>query len=307
MRTGTAAAAALAALFAITLEGQPVSGADRPVDLELVLAVDVSGSMDPDEAQMQRDGYLAALVHPRVIGAIQAGFNRTIAVTYLEWAAFGHNVLVADWGTISDSESAKAYAGRIAELPVTRGMYTSISGAIEFALPLFDGNGYEGMRRVIDISGDGANNAGTFVPIARDIAVAAGVTVNGLPIVNDRLNPFGRPQIPDLDLYYRHCVIGGRGAFIVVAEGFEAFADAIRRKLIFEIADRGPPGGVVTVAAPEPKPRITPFRHAGLRLDGREFGGPVLAGLTRIARREPPPCDIGERLREQRRQMWDDY
>ena len=307
MRRCRAAAATSAAIFAAVLGWAPGAGADERVDLELVLAVDVSGSMDPEEAQMQRDGYLSALVHPRVVGSIQAGYNSAIAVTYIEWAAFGHNVIVSDWGAIRDADSARAYADRIAGFPVTRGMYTSISGIIEYALPRFEGNGFQGLRRVIDISGDGANNAGTYVPIARDLAVAADVTVNGLPIVNDRLNPFGRPQIPNLDLYYRHCVIGGRGAFIVVAEGFEAFADAIRRKLIFEIAGYAPNGGVVTVAAPRPRSRFAPLRRDGFRFDERNGTGPVLAALSRVAGREPPPCDIGERLREQRRQMWEDY
>jgi len=306
MRKAKNAVAALTAFAISAFTAAFPARADTPVDLELVLAVDVSGSMDTAEAELQRNGYLNALVDPRVVRVIQAGFRGAVAVSYIEWAAFGHNVIVADWAAIRDNETAQAFAAGIADKPVSRGMYTSISGIIEYALPTFDGNGFDGLRRVIDISGDGANNAGNLVPAARDLAVAAGITVNGLPIVNDRINPFGRPQIPNLDLYYRECVIGGRGAFIVVAQGFDAFAEAIRRKLIFEIAGRAPVGGVRVVSAPHPPAAPALFREAGLRLAGSRPGDPVLAAFLRAADRQAPPCDIGERMREQRRMMWDD-
>lgn len=267
--------------------------AEIPVDLELVLAIDVSGSVDVEEALLQRDGYLGALTHPDVIRAIQGGYRGAIAVTYVEWAGAGYRTIVADWSAVRDAASARDAAQRIAQVPITRGMYTSISGVIDFAVPLFDGNGFDGVRRVIDISGDGANNEGRLVTRARDAAVAARVTVNGLPIVNDRINPFGRRQIPDLDLYYRACVIGGPGAFIVVAEGFGAFARAIRRKLISEIAGHVPAGGTLVVRAPgtdaPARPRIVPAAMRGIRTP------------FRIAARQAPPCDIGERLLEQRR------
>lgn len=241
----------------------------RPVDLELVLAVDVSGSIDPVEARLQRDGYVAALRHPDVIEAIQSGEHGRIALAYVEWAGHEHRILVLDWTEVSDAASAEAFAARLAQAPISTGRRTSISGAIDFSLPLFEGNGFEGLRRTIDVSGDGANNDGRRVDAARDAAVAAGVTINGLPILNERPNPFGFPVEKNLDRYYESCVIGGPGAFIVVAKDFQAFAAAIRRKLILEIAGR----------SPTERPAVTPaqFRDEGVA----------------------PSCDVGERrLRE---------
>ncbi len=235
-----AGSAAVLAIVVMAVAGKV--RADVAVDLELVLAVDVSGSMDTEEALLQRQGYLGALAHPDVIRAIEGGYRGAIAVSYVEWAGVGHRTVVADWAEVRDAESAQTLVAKIGQMPVTRGMYTSISHAIDFAVPMFAGNGFEGARRVIDISGDGANNEGRLVSLARDAAVAAHITVNGLPIVNNRIDPFGRRQIPDLDLYYRYCVIGGPGAFMVVAEGFGSFAEAIRRKLVSEIAGVTPAG-----------------------------------------------------------------
>lgn len=297
-------AAALAAVGLIMAGGAAAAEEGVPVDLELVLAVDVSGSMDTDEALLQRQGYLGALVHPDVVRAIAAGYRGAIAVTYVEWAGVGHKTVVAPWAEVRDTESAKAFADRIAQAPVTRGMYTSISNAIEFARPLFAANGFVGLRQVIDISGDGANNEGRMVSLARDEAVKERITINGLPIVNDRVNPFGRRQIPDLDLYYRHCVIGGPGAFLVVAEGFDSFAEAVRRKLISEIAGTVPAGGTLVVRAASPRPPLIPA--AARRLDAAS-GWPAAAGPLRLAAaREPPSCDIGERMMEQRRRYFND-
>ena len=155
-----------------------------------------------------------------------------IAVSYFEWSSNGQNTLVADWAIIDGEASAKAFAQRLADIPVARGRYTSIAGAIEFGLPMFNGNGLKGTLRVIDVSGDGPNNSGPLATVSRDAAVAAGVTINGLPIINERAEPFGARQIPDLDLYFEHCVIGGSRAFMVVAQDFTTFADAIRKKLI---------------------------------------------------------------------------
>lgn len=294
LSTGSALAAALAA---VAVSGGSARAA-VPVDLELVLAVDVSGSVDVEEALLQRDGYLGALTDPDVIRAIEGGYRGAIAVAYVEWAGVGYRTRIADWTAVRDAAGARAFAEKIAQVPITRGLYTSISGAIDFIAPMFDGNGFEGARRVIDISGDGANNEGRLVTLARDAAVAARITVNGLPIVNDRINPFGRRQIPDLDLYYRACVIGGPGAFLVVAEGFGSFAQAIRRKLISEIAGRAPAGGTLVVrapAGPAAAPRIMP---AVLR--------EAPAPRRLIAARQAPPCDIGERMLEQRRRYYND-
>ena len=241
--------------------------ADEPVDLEIVLAVDVSGSIDAVEGQLQREGYIATFLDSRVAAAIRAGYLGRIAVTYFEWAGFGHNKIIAEWTVIDGPDSARAFARVLAEAPIETARRTSISGAIDFAVPLFDGNGYSAPRRVIDVSGDGANNFGRLVNHARDDALAAGVTINGLPVVNPRPSPFGRPSLRELDLYYESCVIGGPGAFYVVAESFEEFPRAILRKLILEIAGRGPVRG-------------SNFGVVPAQYDGRTV----------------PPCDVGERL-----------
>jgi hypothetical protein len=243
------------------------------VDLELVLAVDVSGSIDADEAQLQRRGYVDAITDPEVIRAIRSGVTGRIAITYFEWAGDGWQVPVIDWTVIDGEATAKAFSQRLAAAPMGAGPWTSISDAINFAVPLFGAGGFTGARRIIDISGDGANNTGGSVTVARDAAVARRITINGLPIINDRPN-LSRMPMPNLDLYYENCVIGGPGAFIVVARGFKAFAQAIRRKLILEIAglerpDRTPAGR----AAPG-------FAQAG--------GGPPDS-------RWAPPCNEGER------------
>jgi hypothetical protein len=260
---------ARAALFVLAGLAPAAARAERAVDLELVLAVDVSGSIDAVEARMQRDGYVAAIRHPDVIEAIQSGDVGAIAVAYVEWAGYDHKVLVLDWREVRDRATAEAFAAELERQPISTGRRTSISGAIDFSMPLFDRNAFDGARRTIDISGDGANNDGRPVLAARDAALAAGVTINGLPILNDRPNPFGFPVEKDLDLYYEGCVIGGPGAFIVVARDFHAFAAAIRRKLILEIAQ----------APPAPGPAMLPAA-------GRDEGF-------------APGCDVGERrLRE---------
>ena len=240
----------LAAVLLVPLQlvPGPAAGAET-VDLELVLAVDVSGSVDQDEARLQRDGYVAAITDPQVIEAIRGGLHGRIAVAYVEWAGYRHRRLVVDWHPIHDRPSAEAFARRLAAAPVATGVSTSISGAIAFALPLFGSGGFQGVRRVIDISGDGPNNDGPEVTGARDRALAMGVTINGLPILNQRPNVAGFPNLDDLDAYYDGCVIGGPGAFMVVAQGFDTFAAAIRRKLILEIAARPPPARVMRVRA----------------------------------------------------------
>jgi len=220
--------------------GGAAAGRDVALDLELVLAVDVSGSIDPSEAQLQREGYIQALTSPEVIRAVTGGPLGRIAVSYVEWAGAGHVRLVAGWHVIDGLASAELLADRLADAPIMAGQRTSISGAVAFALPLFRDNGFAGTRRVVDISGDGPNNHGLPVVAAREEAAAQGVTLNGLAILNDRPGPLGYPILPDLDLYYEDCVIVGPGAFVIVAAGFDDFAAAIRRKLILEIADLAP-------------------------------------------------------------------
>ena len=239
----------LALLAALTgAPALPAAAQEVPVDLELVLAVDISGSVDEVEALLQREGYMAALRHPDVIGAIQGGMFGRVAVAYVEWAGDYYQRTVLDWSLLDGADSAHAFADALAETPLSTAHWTSLSGAIDYAVPLFDNNGFEGFRRVIDISGDGHNNRGRPAEQARDEAVAAGITINGLPIVNDRPNPWGgRPPI-GLDVYYEHRVIGGPGAFMVVAEDYTVFAEAILSKLLLEIAGDLPPSRRILAA-----------------------------------------------------------
>ncbi|MGQ0662186.1 MAG: DUF1194 domain-containing protein [Pseudomonadota bacterium] len=205
------------------------------VDLELVLAIDVSRSIDEEEARLQRQGYIGAITHKRIVQALQSGPLRRIAVAYVEWAGEHYQRTVVGWTLLDDAASAEAFAAKIALASPASANWTSISGAIDYAARLFDDNGFEGTRRIIDISGDGVNNHGRSVVAARDEAVAKGITVNGLPILNERPN-FSRPAEVGLDLYYERFVIGGPGAFLVAATDFASFAAAILGKLIREIA-----------------------------------------------------------------------
>ncbi|MFO0986021.1 MAG: DUF1194 domain-containing protein [Alphaproteobacteria bacterium] len=241
-------AAFLALLFSV-LASLPARGdAPEAVDVELILAIDVSGSIDEEEAALQRRGYLAALVDPQVLRAISGGEKRKIGLTYIEWAGYHYQRVIVDWAAISDKASAENFVAKVAQVPVSTERWTSISGAIEFAMKRFEVSPYRGTRRVIDISGDGRNNNGRDLGEVRREALDRGIIINGLPIVNDRPTRWGTPPERDLDLYYRDFVIGGPGSFYIVADGFQAFANAIRTKLVREIS--GAPGdGVVRVKA----------------------------------------------------------
>lgn len=230
-----AALAAVGVASASAVRAQTV-----PVDLELVLAVDVSGSIDSDEARQQREGYLSAIVDPAVIQAIRANFHGRIAIAYVEWASADYQRLVVDWMLVEDEKSAFAFVEQLGDAPPLSARWTSLSAAIDFAVPLFDGNGFAGDRRVIDVSGDGPNNRGRPVTLARDAALAQGVVINGLPILNDRPQPFNLPTPNEmaLDRYYAENVIGGPGSFVIPAQDFADFKSAILSKLIREIADR---------------------------------------------------------------------
>lgn len=226
--------------LAVLLAGAPTLRAGEAVDLALVLAVDVSGSVDMQEAKLQREGYIAAFSSSEVIDAITSGFLGKIAVTYFEWAGYGYHRQSVDWVIIDGEAAARAFAAKISMQPFHSARGTSISGAILWAIPAFDDAGIQTRRRVLDISGDGANNSGPSVVMARDQAVAAGITINGLPIV-DRGGGFSYySQGANLDIYYERCVIGGRNSFVIVANGFEDFADAVRQKLVLEISGRKP-------------------------------------------------------------------
>ncbi|MGD9509838.1 MAG: DUF1194 domain-containing protein, partial [Geminicoccaceae bacterium] len=220
--------------------------APLPVDLELVLAVDVSGSMDRGEQALQRRGYVEAFVHPEVTAAILSGPYGRIAATYVEWAGPGLQRVTVPWTLLETPEAAEGFAAGISEVPPVRYRGTSISAIVTFAAPLFDDNGFEGLRRVIDVSGDGPNNAGSPVTVTRDAAVASGIIINGLPIQLSPGGPFGLGA-GDLAAYYRDCVIGGPGAFVIPVTEEGQLLEAIRRKLILEIA--GTSDAIVPVAA----------------------------------------------------------
>jgi hypothetical protein len=223
-----------------------------PVDVELVLAVDVSYSMDPDEQELQREGYAKALTSKEFMQALREGANGKIAITYVEWAGEYDQRVVVPWRLIEGPESADAVAAEIARAPFRRASRTSISGALRFAKPLFDNSGFRGLRRVIDVSGDGANNAGPLIAPTRDEVVEAGITINGLPIMLKRAT-FGTMDIPNLDIYYEDCVIGGPGAFVVPIRERDKFVQAIHTKLVLEVAGRQPPARVMRASAQAPR------------------------------------------------------
>jgi hypothetical protein len=253
----TAAAGAMLAVGALAAPRSPLPLADNSptavsVDVELVLAVDVSYSMDPEEQALQREGYIAGITSREFMQALRSGHHGKVAVTYFEWAGPYDQKIIVPWRLIDGPEAADAFANELARAPYRRASRTSISGALSFAKPLFDGSGYRGFRRVVDVSGDGANNSGTFVTLARDDVLAAGMTINGLPIMLKRPNAFTM-DIDNLDIYYEDCVIGGPGAFVVPIREREQFKDATRTKLVLEIAGRTPQPRLVPVQARAPR------------------------------------------------------
>ena len=227
-----------------------------PVDVELVLAVDISYSMDPDELALQRDGYAQALISHEFLTALRGGMHAQVAITYVEWAGVSEQRVIMPWRLIDGPASAEKVSREIAAAPLRRAYRTSISGALRFAAPLFESSGYSGIRRVIDVSGDGANNQGPLVTLTRDDVVAKGITINGLPIMIKRPNA-SMSDIPNLDIYYEDCVIGGPGAFVVPIYEHAKFAEAIRTKLVLEIAGRVPEARVVPAAAGAPRVSCT--------------------------------------------------
>jgi hypothetical protein len=237
--TGLRAGRLLAVLFALAAAIVPAASADDQVDLELVLAVDVSGSMDRDEQQLQRAGYVAALTHPDVVAAVSSGLTGRIALTYMEWAGPSAQRVIVPWQVVDGEASARDFAAKLAAAPLGTMRGTSISSGLRLAASLFEGNGYTGYRKVIDMSGDGPNNMGPPVAEARDTVVALGIVINGLPIMLKQANAAGFGSISDLDDYYANCVIGGPGAFLVSVNHPSGLVDAIRRKMILEIADSG--------------------------------------------------------------------
>jgi Protein of unknown function (DUF1194) len=248
----TAAGLALAASAAPTPRLVDQSPSAIAVDVELVIAVDVSYSMDPDEQALQREGYIQALTSREFMQALREGANGKIAITYFEWAGPFDQKIVMPWRLIEGPESADAVASEIAAAPYRRASRTSISGGLTFAKPLFDHSGYRGWRRVIDVSGDGANNSGPLIVPTRDDLLAAGITINGLPIMLKRPTP-GTMDIENLDVYYEDCVIGGPGAFVVPIRERAKFIEATRTKLVLEVAGRQPEPRVIPASSQAPR------------------------------------------------------
>jgi len=217
----------------------PQARATEPVDLLLVLAADVSRSVTDAKFKLQREGAAAAITHPEVVRAIMAGPNRRIAVCFLEWATTGMQAVVVEWTAIDDPASARRFGDRLVEAPRSFAGSTSLSGAIDFSVNHLERAPFEAERRVIDISGDGNNNSGRLVTDARDEAVAKGITINALVILTPREESF-RPEHTNppggLEKYFQDNVIGGSGAFTVVAESHESFGRALTKKLVREIA-----------------------------------------------------------------------
>jgi len=224
-------------LILLMLLATPLRAADRTeVDVELFLAVDVSRSMQPFELEIQRRGYAAALVSDEVQGAIASGFLGRIAITYVEWAGAYDQRVIVPWTILATPEDAAAVAGKITAHFDDALRRTSISGALLYAAEDIETNAFDGLRRVIDVSGDGPNNMGRPVTRARDAVLAQGITINGLPLMTESGDSTSRWNIPDLDAYYTACVIGGTGAFVVPVTDWAEFEDAVRRKLVLEIA-----------------------------------------------------------------------
>lgn len=263
-----------AAVFAIAAFAAPHPRiADRgpnavPVDVELILAVDISYSMDPDEQALQREGYIQALTSKEFLTALREGAHGKIAISYFEWAGQYDRRVVIPWRLIEGPESADAFAAELARAPYRRASRTSISGALKFAKPMFETSGYRGLRRVIDVSGDGANNSGALVAATRDEVIQSGITINGLPIMLKRSN-FGSLDIEALDIYYEDCVIGGPGAFVVPIRERSKFIEATRTKLVLEIAGRQPRAHIVPASAAKPRVSCT----IGEKLWQERWGG----------------------------------
>ena len=233
-------AVSLVVLLAGSGVPNPAVGEDA-VDLELVLAVDVSLSMDDDEQRLQRDGYVAAFRDPGILDAIKSGLHGRIAVSYVEWAGSRLQSVVVPWHVIETSKDAHAFAASLAGQPIGRALLTSISEAVLTSSRLFESSPARGLRRVIDVSGDGPNNTGVPVELARDRVVASGIIINGLAIeLGSGTGGFSYFDLPDLDRYYEDCVIGGAGAFVLLVRDKREFASAIRQKLLLEIAGLTP-------------------------------------------------------------------
>lgn len=264
----------LLAFLVFTILGAPLAVAEE-VDVELFLAVDVSRSMQPFELEIQRRGYAEALVSDAVVDAVESGLLGKVALTYVEWAGNRAHRVIVDWTIVESRDDLQRFADQLSAHFEPSMRRTSISGAIEFATKSIEENGLDGLRRVIDISGDGPNNQGRIVTVARDMAVEKGITINGLPLMTkDDWTRSGRWHLEDLDTYYVACVIGGFGAFAIPVVRWEEFAGAVRQKLVLEIA--GLP------------PVVVPAANRATNADGSI------------------DCEIGEKIWQRNRELIDD-
>lgn len=244
----------LAASFAALLALPSRAGAPVAVDVELVLAVDISYSMDFDELALQREGYITALTSKDFIDALRGGAHGRIALIYIEWAGTHEQTVVVPWTLIDGKAAAEAFAARLAAAPVRRTYRTSISGGLIFAAAQFGTSDFKGVRKVIDISGDGTNNQGPLVEPTRDEIVAKGIIINGLPL--QLKAPTGSMlDINNLHEYYEDCVIGGPGSFVIPVRDRSQFVNAVRQKLVLEVSGITPHG-----IAPKTIPAVKPPR-----------------------------------------------
>lgn len=257
-----------ASLIAVGL-ALPLPATATEVDVELALMVDVSRSMGPMELEIQRRGYAEAIASDEVVNVILNSFTGSIAVTYVEWAGYGLQREIVPWTVIDSYESARAVSARLTADFNYAMRRTSISGAVDYARESIRSNAFEGLRQVIDISGDGPNNDGQPVTDARDAALAEGIVINGLPLMTE--DSTSRWGIDDLDVYYESCVIGGPGAFVIPVLYWDDFPLAVRRKLVLELV-----------------------------------GPPEVLGLAQVSGRSEDgyDCLIGEKLRQQRDSIW---
>jgi Protein of unknown function (DUF1194) len=245
-----AACAALAAPRFVDVPGKTADAVE--VDVELVMAVDISYSMDMDELALQREGYAHAIASQEFLNALKQGTHGKVAVTLVEWAGVADQRVVVPWRLIDGPAAARTVADEMTRAPVRRAFRTSIAGALMFSSGLFENNGYRGIRRVIDVSGDGTNNQGPIVTQVRDDVIAKGIVINGLPIMLKEPQP-NSIDIKDLDIYYEDCVIGGPGAFVVPIRERDKFKDAIRTKLVLDIARYQGTPRVVPASAEAPR------------------------------------------------------
>jgi len=242
MKRRTALVGSLATPVAALAGARRARAADQQVDLQLVLAVDVSRSIDEVEAELQRRGYIDALNNEKVMDAVLSGEHRRIALIYVEWAGTHYQQAVIDWSLIDSVQAVRRFTEKLAEAPRVSQSWTAVGQALAYSGQRFEYSGFASKRRVIDISGDGRTNDGPPAELVRDRLVAQGIVINGLPVMMNRTN-FGRPPDIQLDRYYEENVIGGPGSFMVVASTFEDFGRAVRNKLIREISGRQTPAG----------------------------------------------------------------